>query len=77
MTTQQLIRKIKKTEVQKIGKAPVVVLPLKVWQEIQDSLEDLQLAGSRLLTRKISKARLERKVYSVAQVKKSLSVGWL
>ena len=38
MTTQQLIQKIKKTEVRKIGKVPVVVLPLAAWQEIQDRL---------------------------------------
>jgi len=74
MTSQQLLEKIKKTDVQKIGKAPVVVLPLKVWEEIEDCLEDLQIANSRLLGRKIIGARREKKLYSAAEVRKALGV---
>ena len=74
MTTHQLIQKIKKTRVQKIGKAPVVILPLKVWQEIESSLEDLEAEEGHFLVRKIDKARRERKLYSANQVKKALGI---
>lgn len=33
---------LEKIKTQKIGKAPVVVLPLKLWQEIENQLEDLE-----------------------------------
>lgn len=33
---------LEKIKTQKIGEAPVVVLPLKVWKEIEDKLEDLE-----------------------------------
>ena len=46
MTSQQLIEKVKKTGIQKIGKLPVVVLPLKVWEEIEDHLEDKFQGGT-------------------------------
>ena len=74
MTTHQLIQKIKKTRVQKIGKAPVVILPLKVWQEIESSLEDLEAEGGRFLAHKVVKARRERRLYSATQVKKVLGI---
>ena len=33
---------LEKIKTQKIGKIPVVVLPLKVWKKIEDKLEDLE-----------------------------------
>jgi hypothetical protein len=69
MTSQQLIEKVKKAGVQKIGKLPVVVLPLKVWEAIEDRLEDAQIEPSPLLKKKIAKARLEKKLFSASQVK--------
>ena len=33
---------LEKIKTQKIGKVSVVVLPLKVWKEIEDKLEDLE-----------------------------------
>ena len=74
MTSQQLIEKVKKAGVQKIGKLPVVVLPLKVWEEIEDHLEDAQIESSLFLKKKIAKARLEKKLFSVSQVKKMVKV---
>jgi len=74
MTSQQLIEKVKKAGVQKIGKLPVVVLPLKVWEEIEDHLEDAQIESSLFLKKKIAKARLEKKLFSVSQVKTMVKV---
>ncbi|OGZ51771.1 MAG: hypothetical protein A3F26_02845 [Candidatus Ryanbacteria bacterium RIFCSPHIGHO2_12_FULL_47_12b] len=74
MTSQQLIEKVKKTGVQKIGKLPVVVLPLKVWEEIEDHLEDAQIESSLFLKKKIAKARLEKKLFSASQVKTMVKV---
>jgi hypothetical protein len=45
MTNLELLSK---TKVQKIGKVPVVVLPLEIWQEIEERLEEadvLKLPG--------------------------------
>ena len=74
MTTRQLAQKIKKVEIQKIGKTPVVVLPLKVWQDIESSLEVLEAEGGHFLAYRVAKARRERKFYSANQVKKALGV---
>lgn len=74
MTARQLLEKIKKSEVAKIGKKPVVVLPLKVLREIEDYLEDLEMSGSKRLAAKIKKARSEKKLYSAAEVKKLLAI---
>lgn len=71
MTTSTLLNKIK---TQKIGKTPVVVLPLNVWQWIEDSLEDLEIMKSKILRKKIAKARSEKKLYSSLQVKKLLGI---
>jgi hypothetical protein len=74
MTARQLIEKIKKTEVKKIGKTPVVVLSLKVWREIEDYLEDLEISQSKQLAAKIKRARSQKKLYSAAEVKKLLAI---
>jgi hypothetical protein len=70
MAGQQLLSGIKNMSGTKIGRNPVVVLPLKVWREIEDCLEDMEIEQSRRLERKISAARRAKKSYSAAQVKK-------
>ena len=70
MSEQQLLSRIKNPSVERIGKSPVVVLPLKVWREIEDCLEEVEIEQSRRLQRKISAARRAKKSYSAAQVKK-------
>ncbi|MBI4993184.1 MAG: hypothetical protein HZC26_03565 [Candidatus Magasanikbacteria bacterium] len=75
MTTAQIntiLNKVIKT--QKIGKMPVVVLPLPVWEEIQNRLEDMEMTQSDSFRKKIAKARSEKKFYSLAQVKKMLAI---
>lgn len=74
MTARQLLEKMKKTEVKKMGKAQVVVLPLKVWREIEDHLEDWEMSQSRQLAAKIKNARSQKKLYSAAEVKKLLAI---
>jgi sensor domain CHASE-containing protein len=45
----------------KIGKEPVVILPIKKWREIENALEDLEMYSSENLRRSIAKARKEKK----------------
>lgn len=65
---------LSKTKTQKIGKEPVVVLPLSVWEKIAEYLEDAEMAKSQSLKKKIFKARSEKKTYSSLQVKKILGL---
>ncbi len=62
------------SRIQKIGKKPVVVLPLKIWRAIETRLEDLEMAASQSFRKKIAQARLEKKFYSAAQIKDSLGI---
>lgn len=70
MITTELLNKIK---THKIGNTPMVVLPLKIWEEIEDKLENLEILKSKKLKKKISNARSEKKSYSSAEIKKILS----
>jgi hypothetical protein len=45
----------------KIGKEPVVVLPIQKWREIENAREDLEMYSSENLRRSIAKAREEKK----------------
>ena len=69
MTTQQLLEKAK---IQKIGKMPVVILPLRTWRDIENILEDSEMRSSKTFPKKITKARAEKNLYSSTQVKKLL-----
>lgn len=71
MTANKLLEK---TNVQKIGKNPVVVLPLRVWREVESRLEDLAIAESKHLKLRITKARKEKRLYSSTEAKKLLRV---
>lgn len=71
MSTASLLKEVKS---QKIGKASVVVLPLKIWEVIANQLEELEMFNSRGLRKKIVKARSEKKLYTSAQVRKILGV---
>ena len=74
MTARQLVQQVKRMEIKKMGKNPVVVLPLKVWQEIEDYLEDWEMGQSKQLASKIKKARFQKKLYSASEAKKLLGV---
>ena len=71
MTTTKLLEHGK---LQKIGKDRVVVLPLKIWKELENRFEDLSARESKALKKKIAKARFVKKVYSAKQVKKILGI---
>lgn len=71
MTTSTILKLAKD---QKIGGAPVVVLPLNIWEELKDELEDLEIMKSRFLRKKIAKSRSEKGFYSSSQVKKILDI---
>jgi PHD/YefM family antitoxin component YafN of YafNO toxin-antitoxin module len=59
----------------KIGKKPVVIVPLEYWEKIEEKLEDIEILNSKNLKRKIEKARKERKVYSSKEVKRILGLN--
>lgn len=59
---------------QKIGKMPVVVLPLKVWRNIADRLEELEMINSKSLRKKIAIARKEKKLYTLYEAKRMAGV---
>ncbi len=70
MTSNQLLEQIKNPRFQKLGKSPVVVLPLKTWQALEDYFEDLEIEQSRRFAKKISRARSEKRLYTAQQIKK-------
>lgn len=41
----------------RVGKEPVVIVPLKLWQEIQDRLEDREALTSKKFLRRIRQGR--------------------
>lgn len=59
---------------QKIGGKSVVILPLKIWEKIEDKLEDSETLGLENIKRKVAKARKESRLYSAAEVKKALRI---
>ncbi|MBI2591235.1 MAG: hypothetical protein HYW34_00985 [Candidatus Brennerbacteria bacterium] len=54
MTVQQLLEK---TKSQKIGKTPVIVLPLKDWRKIEMVLEEYQTSHSLNYLQSIKESR--------------------
>ncbi|MSO20728.1 MAG: hypothetical protein EXQ56_09760 [Acidobacteria bacterium] len=48
---------LEKETILRIGKEPVVIVPLKLWQEMQDRLEDREALASPKFLRRISQGR--------------------
>ena len=71
MTNKTLLGKV---NTQKIGEKPVVILPIKLWQVIEDKLEELEMFNSKSFRRKIAKARKEKTLYSSREARKMLAV---
>lgn len=71
MTIAQLLNK---TTEQKLGKNPVVVLPLKAWQKIENLLEDAEMTRSKNLVKKIARSRTQKKLYSSREAKDILKI---
>lgn len=78
MTTKQLLEGMQSVKPQKLGKEPVVILPLEDYEKIRVSLEalqeDLEMAQSKFLRVAIFKARSEKRLYAMADVKKLLKL---
>ena len=74
MTVQQIYAHTQKAEIKKIGQKSMAVLPLKIWQEIEDYIEDMEAAQSKTLAKKIKQARSEKKAYSLEAMKKKLNL---
>ncbi|MEK7506394.1 MAG: hypothetical protein AAB572_02205 [Patescibacteria group bacterium] len=58
MTNLELLSK---TKAQKIGKTPVVILPLKIWEEIGERLEEAEVSLSKKFWKAIDKERNDYK----------------
>ncbi len=48
---------IEKSKVMRVGKEPVVLVPLKLWQKMEDALEDQEAASSKRYVSKIQRSR--------------------
>ena len=65
---------ISEIKTQKIGKRPVVVLPLDVWENIAEHIEELEMSNSESFRKKIKTARKEKKLYSSSEAKRLLKI---
>jgi hypothetical protein len=74
MTAQQIFSHTTKAEIKKIGKKTMVVLPIKIWRDIEDYIEDIEMERSKTLAKKIQHARAEKKTYSLEEVRKNLGL---
>ncbi len=52
---------LEKTKIQKIGKMPVVVLPLDIWRQLEDILEEYQMSYSPAYIKSIEESRKQIK----------------
>ena len=73
MTAQQIFAHTEKVAIKKIGKESMAVLPLKIWREIEEYIEDIEMSRSKTLAREIKKARTTQKTYSLEEIKKELN----
>ena len=71
MTVAQLLQK---KSVTKIGKIPVVVIPLHIWNEMEEIVEDWEMMTSKTLQKRIAASSKSKKLYSSTAVKKILGL---
>ena len=50
---------IDKSKTVRVGKQPMVLVPLKLWRKMEDYLEDQEALASKSFLRRIRKARSE------------------
>lgn len=65
------LQKLNKVKAQKIGKLPVVILPLDYFENLK---EDLEMYQSKTFKKEIAKARAEVKTISLEQVLKKHNI---
>lgn len=61
MTIQQTLNKLRNIKSLKIGETPVIVLPLKKWEIIENILEDYEMFNSVAYRQSIENARKQAK----------------
>ena len=61
MTTLALVKKLQSYTPITIDKTPLVVLPLHVWEDFQDRLEDIEMLTAKKLPQSIKKSRQQIK----------------
>ena len=59
----------KGVKMQNISKMPVVVLPLSMWEELQNRLEDFEMANSDFLEKRLLRRRLGKVIFSFSKLK--------
>lgn len=61
MTTAVLVKKVNTYTSNQFGKKPVVVLPINMWEEIQEHMENLEMLTSKKLAKDVKQSRLQIK----------------
>ena len=61
MTTLTLVKHLQKYSPVTINKTPMVILPLDVWEDFQDRLEDIEMLSAKKLPQSIKKSRQQIK----------------
>ena len=57
MSVMNKISIVEKSATIRVDKEPVVIVPLRLWQQLQDYLEDQEALASKKFLRKIGKGR--------------------
>lgn len=52
----------------------MVMVPLPVWRELEDLIEDWEMMRSKTLQKRVAAARKAKKLYSSTEVKKILGL---
>jgi hypothetical protein len=58
----------------KIGKNPVVIIPLDQWPFVERALEDYEMYNSKSFKKQIAKSRASKKWYSSSEARKMLGL---
>ncbi len=69
MTTLALVKKLQSYSPITLDKTPMVVLPLDVWEDFQDRLEDIEMLSAKKLPRSIQLSRQQIKAGKIVALK--------
>ena len=65
---------VKKPTLHKIGKTPMVLVPLALWHELEELIEDKEMEQSETLQKRVLLSRRSKKLYSLQEVKEKLGL---
>jgi len=74
MTAAILLKRTENVRVRNISGKKMAILPLEIWEDIEDFFEEQAMGQSPRLIAKIKKARAEKESYSLEEVKKHLGL---